>query len=114
MIKYNSDLKELARELRNNMTKEERKLWYEYLRNSKAHFLRQKIIGNYIVDFYSNSTKVVIELDGGQHYDEENIKKDKIRDKYLIGLGLKVLRYTNIDINTNFEAVCNDIQKNLK
>jgi len=114
MIKYNSDLKELARELRNNMTKEERKLWYEYLRDSEARFLRQKIIGDYIVDFYSNSARVVIELDGGQHYEEENIKKDKIRDEYLTGLGLKVLRYTNIDINTNFEAVCNDIQKNLK
>lgn len=113
MLKYNQDLKLLARELRNNMTKEERKLWYEFLNTLEKRFLRQKVIGNYIVDFYSHSAKLVIELDGGQHYEPENEKNDKIRTEYLESLGLKVLRYTNIDINKNFEGVCEDIKKYL-
>lgn len=113
MLKYNSNLKNLARELRNNMTNEERKLWYQFLRSCNVRFLRQKVIGNYIVDFYSPKAAIVIEIDGGQHYEDNAIEKDKIRDKYLQGLGLKVLRYSNTDINKNFEAVCNDILKNI-
>jgi len=113
MLKYNQDLKLLARELRNNMTKEERKLWYEFLNTSDQKFLRQKIIGNYIVDFYSHKAKLVIEIDGGQHYEPENKKIDKIRTEYLETLGLKVIRYTNIEINKNFEGVCEDIKKYL-
>lgn len=113
MLKYNPKLKDLARELRNNMTKEERKLWYQFLHSCNTRFLRQKVIGNYIVDFYSPKAGVVIELDGGQHYEDNAIEKDKIRDEYLKNLGLKVLRYTNIDINKNFEEVCNDILENL-
>lgn len=113
MLKYNPKLKNLARELRNNMTYEERKLWYQFLRSCHIRFLRQKVIGNYIVDFYSPKAAIVIELDGGQHYENNAIENDKIRDEYLQNLGLKVLRYTNTDINKNFEAVCNDIIKNI-
>lgn len=113
MLKYNPNLKILARELRNNMTNEERKLWYQFLRSCGVRFLRQKVIGDYIVDFYSLKAAIVIELDGGQHYEDIAMKKDELRDKYLKNLGLKVLRYTNIDINKNFEEVCNDILKNL-
>ena len=114
MIKYNSNLKNFARDLRKNMTKEERKLWYDYLRNCGKRFLRQKIIGNYIVDFYSYETQLVIEIDGGQHYETQNKQNDIIRDEYLTKFGLTVRRYTNTDINQNFEEVCNDIEKIFK
>ena len=113
MIKYSQNLKILARNLRKNMTKEERKLWYEYLRECGVRFLRQKPIGNYIVDFYSPKAKLVIELDGGQHYEDVNIFADKQRDEYFADLGLQVLRYTNIDINQNFESVCLDIKEHI-
>lgn len=113
LLYYNKNLKLLARKLRNNMTKEERKLWYEYLRNCSARFLRQKIIGNYIVDFYSPKLKIVIELDGGQHFEDENLKKDRIRGEYLTNLGLVILRYNNFDINNNFENVCFDINEKI-
>lgn len=70
---------------------------------------RQKVIGNYIVDFYCACAKVVIELDGSQHYEDDNKNKDNIRDKYLSELGIRVLRYSDLDINRNFEDVCRDI-----
>ena len=75
--------------------------------------LRQKIIDNYIVDFYSPKKQIVIELDGGQHYEDTAKQKDQERDSYLKSLGLTVLRYTNIDINKNFEGVCADIERYL-
>ncbi len=98
-----------SRTLRNNMTKEERHLWYDFLKTIPVTVKRQKVIGKYIVDFYVASSKIVIELDGSQHYEDINVKNDVERDKYLYGLGLKVLRYSNLDINTNFEGVCQDI-----
>ena len=113
MLKYNGELTILARNLRKNMTKEECKLWYNYLRNCKCRFLRQKIIDNYIVDFYSPKKQIVIELDGGQHYEDTAKQKDQERDSYLKSLGLTVLRYTNVDINKNFEDVCADIERYL-
>ena len=114
MLKYNSKLKLLARQLRNDMTVEERKLWYEYLRNCGARFLRQKIIGNYIVDFYCPSKNIVIEIDGGQHFEPDALEKDKVRDEYLKMLGLIVLRYNNLEIRNHFEGVCLDIENNIK
>lgn len=113
MLFYNSKLKILARNLRKNMTEEERALWFGYLRTCKARFLRQKVIGNYIVYFYSPKNKLVIELDGGQHYEDEAKLNDNKRDKYLESLGLIVLRYTNVDVNKNFEGVCADIERYL-
>lgn len=104
----------MARELRKNMTPEERKLWYAYLRNCNVRFLRQKVIGNYIVDFYSPKANIVIELDGSQHYEDNAILNDKKRDSYLQSLGIKVLRYTNTEINCNFEGVCDDIERKIK
>lgn len=91
------------------MTKEERHLWYDFLKGLSPVFHRQKVIGNHIVDFYCASAKLVIEIDGSQHYDEENIEGDRKRDEYLRGLGLTVKRYSNEDINQNFESVCEDI-----
>jgi very-short-patch-repair endonuclease len=75
---------------------------------------RQRVIGNYIVDFYCPAAKLVIEVDGSQHYEETGKRKDQQRDEDLEGLGLKVLRYSNYDVNHSFEAVCNDILHNLE
>ena len=96
------------------MTDEEKHLWYDFLKNLPISFNRQKIIGKYIVDFYCAKSKLVIEIDGSQHYEDEGLEKDKQRDKYLQSLGLTVIRYTNLDINLRFEDVCRDIYKMLK
>ena len=96
------------------MTDEEKHLWYDFLKNLPVSFNRQKVIGKYIVDFYCAKSKLVIEIDGSQHYEDEGLEKDKQRDKYLQNLGLTVIRYTNLDINLRFEDVCRDIYKMLK
>ena len=80
---HNKSLVKIGRILRKNMTKEERHLWYDFLREYSVRFIRQKIIGNYIVDFYCAKANLVIELDGSQHYDEIGINKDIERTKYL-------------------------------
>ncbi|MBQ4629769.1 MAG: DUF559 domain-containing protein [Clostridia bacterium] len=102
-----------ARNLRNRMTKEERHLWYDFLKKLPVNVYRQKVIGEYIADFYISSSKTVIELDGSQHYEDANLKKDEERDLYMNSQGIKVLRYSNYDINYNFDRVCNDIQNKL-
>lgn len=106
MYKHNPQLTGNARNLRKNMTKEERHLWYDYLRNYKVRFLRQKVIDNYIVDFYCSKAKLVIELDGSQHYDEKALLSDKIRTERIEKYGLTVLRIPNNEINKNFDGVC--------
>ena len=88
------------------MTKEERWLWYQYLKNIPLTVYRQKVFGQYIVDFYCASKKVVIELDGSQHYEERGEDYDKRRDEYLSSLGLKVLRFSNLELHRNFTGVC--------
>ena len=103
----------LAQDLRRNMTKEERHLWYDFLRRLPVTFNRQKVIPPYIVDFYCAGAKLVIELDGSQHYERTGIVSDRERDAFLSGLGLTVLRYSNRDINQNFENVCQDILNHL-
>ncbi len=109
----NSDLTGNSRNLRKNMTKEERHLWYDFLKGIPATVHRQKVIGKYIVDFYIASSKIVIELDGSQHYEENGIERDSKRDAWLGSLGIKVLRYSNSDINQRFESVCQDILNNI-
>ncbi len=106
-------LKPYAQKLRREMTKEERHLWYDFLKGLPVTFNRQKVIGNYIADFYCASSKLIIELDGSQHYEESGVESDKKRDEYLENLGLLVLRYSNEDINHNFDGVCEDILKRL-
>ena len=90
--KKNKELVPVAKQLRKNMTKEERHLWYDFLRSYPLHIYRQRVLGKYIVDFYCAKAKLVIELDGSQHYDEENMKKDAERTTFLDGYGLKVIR----------------------
>ncbi len=109
----NSKLTGNAKNLRKNMTKEERHLWYDFLKTLPITVNRQKVIGNYIVDFYIATAKLVIELDGSQHYEEKGIENDAKRDAFLNGLGIKVLRYSNLDVNQRFERVCEDILNNL-
>ncbi len=109
----NSKLTRNAQSLRKNMTKEERHLWYDFLKQLPVTVNRQKTIGKYIVDFYCASENLVIELDGSQHYSDQGITVDSERDEYLKGLGLTVLRYTNLDIKRNFRGVCTDILMHL-
>ena len=98
-----------ARMLRKNMTKEERHLWYDFLRYCKPRFRRQEIIGSYIADFFCEEAKLIIELDGSQHYATEGIEKDNARSAYFHAVGLKVLRFSNRDVNLKFDSVCQAI-----
>jgi very-short-patch-repair endonuclease len=111
MLRYNSNLKRTSQRLRCGMTDAEKLLWSKIKRRQikNLHFYRQKPIGNYIVDFYCPAAKLVIELDGGQHYENSNISKDKIRESFLANLGLKIIRFTNLDVLRNSENVLNKI-----
>ena len=88
------------------MTKEERHLWYDFLRTYPVRFSRQKVLGKYIVDFYCAKAKLVIELDGSQHYEADKSKKDAERTAFLDRYGLYVIRIPNHEVNENFEGVC--------
>ena len=114
MKPYNKSNIPLAKNLRKNMTPWERKLWYECLRNYPIRFQRQKAIGKFIADFYCAKAKLIIELDGGGHYTEEQSKNDELRTKYLNNMGLKVLRICNLDIDKNFYGVCEHIDRVVK
>ena len=96
------------------MTKEERHLWYDFLRQYPVRFSRQKVLGKYIVDFYSAQAKIIIELDGSQHYEPENVKKDAERTAYLEEFGLTVLRIPNNEVMNNFLGVCEYIDTAVK
>ena len=110
----NPYLTEFSQELRSNMTKEEKHLWYDFLKKLPQTVNRQKVLGNYILDFYCAEAKIAIELDGAQHYEQKGKEKDAERDKFLGEQGIKVLRYTNIELNQNFNGVCLDILKNIE
>ena len=103
-----------AKTLRKNMTKEERHLWYDFLRDLPVMVHRQKAIGSYIVDFYIAQAKLVIELDGTQHYDLKNMQADKKRDAYLQSIGLSILRIPNNQVKENFRGVCQEIWNRLQ
>jgi len=104
--KHNTELTANARTLRKNLTKEERHLWYDFLKSYPIRFLRQKVIDNYIVDFYCHSARLIIELDGSQHYEENGLLKDKIRTERIEQRNLTVIRIPNNEVNKNFEGVC--------
>ena len=109
-LPYNPALVERARKLRKNMTLAEKKLWYGYLRNFPQRVLRQRLIDNYIVDFYCPAIKLVIEVDGGSHFTKEGREYDDYRTSVLEGYGLRVLRFTNDDILRDFGEVCELIE----
>ena len=106
--KDNSQL-EYARRLRRDMTPHERKLWYLFLRQYPIKIYKQRIIGRYIVDFYCASAKLVIELDGSQHYEPQGIAHDSKRSAFLANLGLEIIRFSNRDIDMDFDGVCTQI-----
>lgn len=104
--KHNPHLVPFAKDLRKDMTKEERHLWYDYLRSYPIRFSRQKVLGKYIADFYSAQAKLVIELDGAQHYEPSNSQYDTERTAFLEGYGLQVIRIPNDEVIKNFRGVC--------
>mgnify|MGYP003414789196 FL=1 len=111
---YKQILAENSKKLRREMTQEERHLWYDFLKKLPVSVYRQKVFCHYIVDFYIAKEKIIIELDGLQHGEEKNQQADVMRDDYFNKNGYKVLRYTNKQINSNFEGVCKDILWHLK
>ena len=112
--KHNMKNIPFAKELRKNMTKEERHLWYDYLRTYPVKFLRQKPMGKYIVDFYCAQARLAVELDGSQHYQAEQKQKDKERTDYLQQYNITVLRIPNNEISFNFRGVCAYIDEAVK
>ena len=105
----NSKLTKTSQQLRKNMTPEEKKLWYQFLKSLPYTFHRQKVIGHYIADFYCAKALLVVELDGTQHYEANGMQADKERDAFFHSLGITVLRYSNREINQAFERVCSDV-----
>jgi very-short-patch-repair endonuclease len=116
MLYYNKNLKEYSRQLRKDMTNAERLLWSRVRRKQLQgyQFYRQKIIDNYIVDFYCPKAQLVIEIDGGQHYDDAEIKKDDVRNDYMREQRLRVLRFSDRDVFDNLDGVIERINENLK
>jgi len=115
MLPYNRKLKQPAGQLRKNMTDAERQLWAKIrMKQLKGHqFYRQKPIGGYIVDFFCPGAKLVIEVDGSQHFTDEKAEYDRIRDDYLSSLGLRVLRFSNSDVMTHIEGVVKRIEEKI-
>ena len=108
---YNKNSKNISRTLRKNMTPQERQLWNKFLKNYPVKIYRQRPINSFIVDFYCSKAKLAIEVDGSQHYEEIGIKDDSSRTRILNEHGVEVIRFSNYDINTNFEGVCMEIDK---
>ena len=113
-IPRNPSLLANARSLRRNMTKEERHLWYDCLRFCQPRFRRQENIGSYIADFYCHQAKLVVELDGSQHFEPKKIRYDKARTDHFRSIGLTILRFSNADIHNNFSGVCQSIWDHLE
>ena len=113
-MERNEKLQAKARSLRKNMTKEEAHLWYRFLCRYPQRFRRQYVIGNYIADFYCHRARLVVELDGSQHYDAESVVYDRKRTEYLRSQGLEVLRFSNLDVMRQFRNVCEAIDGEVK
>ena len=115
MLPYNKNLKQYSRQLRENMTDAERHLWAKIrMKQLKGYqFYRQKPVGDYIVDFFCPRAKLVIEVDGSQHFSDEMTEYDRVRNEYLLSLGLRVLRFTNTDVLKHVESVVESIEKEI-
>ena len=111
---YEGDLKVIARELRKQMTKQERHLWYDFLKSYQYQFYRQRIIDRFIADFYCPAAKLVIELDGGQHYDDIMMVEDKQRTSIIKQYGVDVIRIPNNEVDSNFYNVCTYLDNIIK
>ena len=110
-LSYDGRNKPFARKLRREMTKQERRLWYDCLRTFPVTFRRQKQFGYYIVDFYCAACNLVVEIDGSQHYEPEKEAQDADRTAYLNGIGLEVVRFSNYDVDAHFDGVCATIER---
>ena len=97
-MERNGSLKNFSRQLRKAQTKEEAYLWNNFLRRYPLQFRRQYIVGNFIVDFYCHKAKLVVELDGSQHFEEDGAENDRVRSEYLKSQGLRVLRFSNLEV----------------
>jgi very-short-patch-repair endonuclease len=113
-LKYNEKIIPLAKNLRKNATSEEKHLWYDFLSQYEIRFQRQKTIENFIAEFYCHKAKLVIEIDGSQHYLPHEREKDELRTAILERYHLSVIRFTNRQINDNFEGVCRYIDMVVK
>ena len=113
-LDYNEKNITLAKNLRKNATPQENHLWYDFLSTYEVRFQRQKAIDNFIADFYCHKAKLIIEIDGSQHYTEEGIEKDEFRTEILKEYGLKVIRFTNRQVDMNFYGVCSYIDITVK
>ena len=105
-LKKNNKLLNVARFLRRNMTRQEKHLWYDFLRYYPVKIYKQRIIDNFIADFYCHNARLVIELDGSQHYTNQGKAHDEARTEILERYGIYVLRFPNKDVDDNFEGVC--------
>ena len=108
---YNNILLPPAKALRKNMTRQEKHLWYDFLRKYPVKIFKQRPIGTYIADFYCSKARLIIEVDGGQHYTDDGLEYDENRTYALNQLGISVIRFSNYDIDKNFEGVCIEINK---
>jgi very-short-patch-repair endonuclease len=108
---YRRDLIPIAREMRHKATKQEQHLWYDFLRNHPAHFRRQKVISGFVVDFYCAKAKLVVEIDGRQHYGTDYLEYDNERTEVLKAYGISVIRFSNSAIDNSFDFVCAYIDK---
>ena len=111
MRQHRSYMTQRARELRRDMTREEKNLWYGYLRVTSEHWYRQRVIGDYIVDFYCPMAKLAVELDGSQHQELDGSFADEVRDQVLGEMGIRVLRFPNRDVNFQFRRTCAAIRE---
>ena len=105
-LPYKGKLIPRAKELRKNATRQEKNLWYGFLNSYPVRFQRQKSIDSFVADFYCHEAKLVVELDGSQHYEEAGIARDKERSAILEKYGLKVIRFSNLEVDRNFQGVC--------
>ena len=113
-IKKNNELLNIARILRRNMTRHEKHLWYDFLRKYPIKIYKQRIIDNYVADFYCHQARLVIELDGSQHYTLQGETRDAVRSDVLEKYGIFVLRFSNMDIDRNFDGVCRTIDREIR
>ena len=110
-LPYDNQLTSRAKELRHDLTSQERKLWYDFLRAYPVKIYKQRIIESFIVDFYCASARLVIELDGSRHYTKQGKLYDEERSQILRGYGLRILRFPNNAVDHNFDAVCEEIHR---
>ena len=111
---YNNQLLERARNLRKEMTPQERHLWYDFLKGYNIKIYKQRPIGIFIADFFCAKAKLIIEIDGSQHFSEEGLKSDQLRTEFLNQLGIEVIRFSNYDVDNNFYGVCTQIDIEIK